>query len=224
MNTRGPTRGKMDILQYDFIIIGSGFGGSVSALRLAQKGYRVAVLEQGSRVTPADMGGIVQSPGFWARRAWRLFMQPIYRHIGRWRRRRRRRSPVYAAVLLRPKSTFTGRGPGRARRTGRRNRAAPRHRREDAGFMLNRRSARWTRCQKDGQGHGRRHHWELRRTTSATKVQRADLLFGGDGPARASATCGECPDVPTARRTRLIKIISISRKRLARQCSPTGRR
>ena len=34
---------------HDFIIIGSGFGGSVSALRLAEKGYRVAVLEQGKR-------------------------------------------------------------------------------------------------------------------------------------------------------------------------------
>ncbi|MCB1138745.1 MAG: GMC family oxidoreductase [Leptospiraceae bacterium] len=34
---------------YDYIIVGSGFGGSVSALRLAQKGYRVAVLEAGKR-------------------------------------------------------------------------------------------------------------------------------------------------------------------------------
>jgi ribulose 1,5-bisphosphate synthetase/thiazole synthase len=32
---------------YDFIIIGSGFGGSVSALRLAEKGYKVAMLEKG---------------------------------------------------------------------------------------------------------------------------------------------------------------------------------
>ena len=32
---------------YDFIIIGSGFGGSVSAMRLAQKGYKVAILEMG---------------------------------------------------------------------------------------------------------------------------------------------------------------------------------
>ncbi|MBN1408831.1 MAG: GMC family oxidoreductase [Calditrichaceae bacterium] len=32
---------------YDFIIIGSGFGGSVSALRLAEKGYSVHVLEKG---------------------------------------------------------------------------------------------------------------------------------------------------------------------------------
>lgn len=34
-------------LDYDYIIIGSGFGGSVSALRLAEKGYRVLVIEKG---------------------------------------------------------------------------------------------------------------------------------------------------------------------------------
>ncbi|HWP05138.1 MAG TPA: GMC family oxidoreductase [Polyangiaceae bacterium] len=39
---------------FDFVVIGSGFGGSVSAMRLAQKGYRVAVLEVGKRWQPAD--------------------------------------------------------------------------------------------------------------------------------------------------------------------------
>lgn len=37
---------------YDYVIIGSGFGGSVCAMRLAQKGYRVAVLESGKRWKP----------------------------------------------------------------------------------------------------------------------------------------------------------------------------
>src|SRR5579872_2779943 len=39
----------MDSFDYDFAVIGSGFGGSVSALRLAEKGYSVAVLEMGKR-------------------------------------------------------------------------------------------------------------------------------------------------------------------------------
>jgi cholesterol oxidase len=39
---------------YDWIVIGSGFGGSVSALRLAEKGYRVLVLEKGRRFAPED--------------------------------------------------------------------------------------------------------------------------------------------------------------------------
>ncbi|HUA12599.1 MAG TPA: GMC family oxidoreductase [Solirubrobacteraceae bacterium] len=34
---------------YDWIVVGSGFGGSVSALRLSEKGYSVAVLESGRR-------------------------------------------------------------------------------------------------------------------------------------------------------------------------------
>lgn len=34
---------------FDWIVIGSGFGGSTSALRLAEKGYSVGVLESGSR-------------------------------------------------------------------------------------------------------------------------------------------------------------------------------
>ena len=37
---------------FDFIVIGSGFGGSVSALRLVEKGYRVAVVEMGRRWAP----------------------------------------------------------------------------------------------------------------------------------------------------------------------------
>jgi len=39
---------------FDFVIVGSGFGGSVSAMRLAQKGYKVAVLEAGKRYRAED--------------------------------------------------------------------------------------------------------------------------------------------------------------------------
>lgn len=34
---------------YDVVVIGSGFGGSVAALRAAEKSYRVAVMESGRR-------------------------------------------------------------------------------------------------------------------------------------------------------------------------------
>ena len=39
---------------YDVLIIGSGFGGSVTALRLTEKGYRVGVLEAGRRFNDED--------------------------------------------------------------------------------------------------------------------------------------------------------------------------
>ncbi len=44
-----------DQLDFDFIVIGSGFGGSVSALRLAEKGYKVGVMEMGRRWTPDNL-------------------------------------------------------------------------------------------------------------------------------------------------------------------------
>ena len=41
-------------MDYDWLIIGSGFGGSVAALRLSEKGYKVGVIEAGRRFEDKD--------------------------------------------------------------------------------------------------------------------------------------------------------------------------
>ena len=45
----------MASFDYDVVIIGSGFGGSVAALRAAEKGYRVGVMESGRRWKDEDI-------------------------------------------------------------------------------------------------------------------------------------------------------------------------
>jgi cholesterol oxidase len=51
----GGTSGGHEGYDYDVIVVGSGFGGAVSALRLSEKGYQVAVLEAGRRFTPETL-------------------------------------------------------------------------------------------------------------------------------------------------------------------------
>ena len=99
---------SMDV---DFAIIGSGFGGSASALRLAEKGYKVVVLEKGKWVTPSDMEEASKSLN---KLMWNpalcmkgFFTYDFFRHVaivggvgvggG---------SIVYAATTLRPKEAF----------------------------------------------------------------------------------------------------------------------
>lgn len=59
----------------DFIIIGSGFGGSVSAMRLTEKGYSVLVLERGKRFRDNDFARTN-----WA--FWKYLWAPAFRCHG----------------------------------------------------------------------------------------------------------------------------------------------
>ena len=80
---------------FDYVIIGSGFGGSVSALRLAEKGYRVLVLEKGKRLAPSDFPKTNWELSRWM---WNpalglhgIFQMTFLRHVTVAARRRRRR-------------------------------------------------------------------------------------------------------------------------------------
>ena len=43
------------MFDHDFIIVGSGFGGSVAGLRLVEKGYRVLMLEKGRAIPVSEL-------------------------------------------------------------------------------------------------------------------------------------------------------------------------
>jgi cholesterol oxidase len=70
----------------DFLVVGSGFGGAVSALRLVEKGYRVIVLEQGRRIGPDESAA---ARGSLSEFVWQpelgmhgFFWQRFFRHVG----------------------------------------------------------------------------------------------------------------------------------------------
>ena len=50
---------------FDAVVIGSGFGGAVSALRLAEGGYRVLVLERGRRWHRLEYPSVTRSDWLW---------------------------------------------------------------------------------------------------------------------------------------------------------------
>ncbi len=101
--------------KYDYIIIGSGFGGSISALRLTEKGYNVLVIEKGRSFTSEDF-----PKSNWNLRKWMwlpsirffgFFKMTFFRHVcilsgvgvggG---------SLVYANTLPRPRKEFFNSG------------------------------------------------------------------------------------------------------------------
>src|SRR5215468_833601 len=52
-------------MSYDVIVIGSGFGGAITGCRLAEKGYRVLILERGRRWTPETYPREAGDPWTW---------------------------------------------------------------------------------------------------------------------------------------------------------------
>jgi cholesterol oxidase len=75
-------RNKFD---FDFVIVGSGFGGSVAAHRLTEKGFRLAVIEMGRRWTPENLPRTNWSFSRWF---WRpelalrgFFNMRFFRHV-----------------------------------------------------------------------------------------------------------------------------------------------
>ncbi len=100
---------------YDFVIIGSGFGGSVSALRLAEKGYSVLVIEKGKRYEKDDFAKTNWNIKRWLwlpfLKCYGIMKMSFYRHItiisgvgvggG---------SLVYANTLPKPEKAFFNQG------------------------------------------------------------------------------------------------------------------
>jgi cholesterol oxidase len=70
---------------YDYIVIGSGFGGSVSALRLVEKGYRVLLLEKGRALKEPDFPRTNWNLKRWLWLPWLGWRGPfrmtLFRHI-----------------------------------------------------------------------------------------------------------------------------------------------
>ncbi|MDV8001381.1 GMC family oxidoreductase [Rhodococcus sp. IEGM 1408] len=112
MNARqkndGPPR---QTTEPDVIVIGSGFGGAVSALRLAEQGRSVLVLEQGRRHTPDDLLAARTDP---RKYLWMpsvgmrgFFWQRVLEHVGIIGGAGvGGGSIVWAGVLLEPKDEF----------------------------------------------------------------------------------------------------------------------
>lgn len=72
-------------LDFDYLIIGSGFGGAVSALRLAEKGYKVLVIEKGKWLSAKDFPKTNWNLKKWlwlpALRFFGLFKLTYFRHV-----------------------------------------------------------------------------------------------------------------------------------------------
>lgn len=193
----------MPAFDFDFAIVGSGFGGSVSALRLAEKGYRVLVIEKGRRFAAEDFPKTNWEVRNWM---WRpelgmrgIFQMSFFDHVtvlhgvgvggG---------SLVYANTLPTPKRPFF-RSASWAHLADWEKELAPHY--DTALRML---GAATTPCVTRGdrvlreiaKDTGREEHFEPTRVAvffGTPNEEVPDPYFDGEGPARTGCNfCGAC--------------------------------
>ncbi|GAB3160561.1 GMC family oxidoreductase [Amycolatopsis stemonae] len=187
-------------MDYDVLVIGSGFGGSVTALRLTEKGYRVGVLETGRRFADDEF----------AKTSWRLrkyLWAPALGCFGIQRLTLLKNtfvmsgsgvgggSLVYANTLYEPPDKFYE-DPQWAHITDWKSELAPYYdqAKRMLGVVENPATTAADRVLRDvaedmGIGH------TYRRTPVGVYFGQSgvDPFFGGAGPLRSSCTlCGEC--------------------------------
>ncbi|MCL3817328.1 FAD-dependent oxidoreductase [Aeromicrobium wangtongii] len=193
----------MSTFDADVVVIGSGFGGATTALRLTEAGHRVIVLERGKRLSDDDLLRARKDPRayLWQPHAGMrgFFWQRIFKDVGIIGASGvGGGSIVWAGVLLEPDDAFY-RDPVWAHLADWRSELAPHF--ERAARMLGRVTNQHLGLMDD-------HLLAAARAVGAEKtfapvpvaihfgregVTEPDPFFGGEGPARTGCRlCGEC--------------------------------
>ncbi len=188
---------------FDWVIVGSGFGGSVSALRLAERGYQVLVVEKGKRFGTGDF-----AKNNWDLKRWMwnpalgmrgIFQMSFFEHVtvlhgvgvggG---------SLTYANTLPTPPPSFFRR-PSWAHLANWESELAPHYdtARRMLGAAKNPRETKSDRVLREiAREMGREEHFELTRVGvffGEPGKRVPDPYFDGEGPERVGCTfCGAC--------------------------------